>query len=416
MPVVPFLPYAGRSVPCAEVGSRPHLVDATMFWSATGGGVRRYLLGKRSWLWRHRWRHTIVAPGATGQGLVDCGGLPLPGSGGYRLPLARARATQQLVRLAPDLIEVGDPYRLAWSTLDAGQRLGVPVLAFCHSNLIALAMRAAGGEGPLARSAGRAAARYLRHTYARFDVVLAPSRAMAGVLADVGVKRVLVQPLGVDTGVFHPRERDAGWKRELGVSDATRVLLYAGRFAPEKNLALLAEAVRWLGPDYLLVCVGAGPKPPPAGEQVRVLAPQHGRQQLARMLASADLFVHAGDQESFGLAALEAMACGTPVVLRRAAGLAELLGEGEVGIGVDSARSHDWAEAIAAAFAGDRARLGAAARAVAERHDWNDVMPGLLERYRRLVSDVVVVPGGGGVTQPAVSWRHPLGVSTEDPA
>ena len=394
------------------MGSRLHFADATMFWSATGGGVRRYLLSKRHWLRLQGWRHTIFAPGTSGPGFLDAGGLPLPGGGGYRLPYSRRRACERLVRLAPDLIEAGDPYRLAWSALDAGQRLGVPVLAFCHSDLVALARQAAGASGPLARAAARAASRYLRHAYRRFDAVLAPSRSMAELLQGLGVARVLQQPLGVDTGVFHPRERDPLWKRELGVDDATRVVLYAGRFAPEKNLERLAEAVRWLGPGHLLVCVGAGPKPPPPGPQLRLLPFQGGNLALARMLASADAFVHAGDQETFGLAALEAMACGTPVVLQRAAGLAELLQEGG-GIGVDCRASHVWAEAIAAALAADRAILGGAARACAETHDWAHVMPSLIERYRRLMQGVGAA-SACGATQPAVLWRQPLGLGGDD--
>lgn len=387
-------------------GARPHLVDATMFWSPTGGGVRRYLLAKRAWLQRHRWRHTIVAPGVRGHGFADAGGLPLPFTGGYRLPLARAAAAQQLVALDPDLIEVGDPYRLAWAALDAGQRAGVPTLAFCHSDIVALAARLAGGRGPLARAAARGAERYMRHVYRRFDAVLAPSRAIAERLQDLGLWRVMQQPLGVDTEVFHPRQRDPNWRGTLGLPASRKLLLYAGRFAPEKNLQTLADAVQLLGPDHLLVCVGAGPTPP-RGAQVRVLPHVPNSQLLARLLASADAFVHAGDQESFGLAALEAMACGAPVIVRRAAGLAELV-DGDAGFGVDSNRAADWAEAIAAVFATDTTPWRERARARAMAHDWNIVLPALLDRYRRLVSDFN--NAASGVTQPAVLWRPTRGV------
>src|SRR6478735_8467831 len=60
-------------------GMQPHLLDSTMFWSAAGGGVRRYLLTKRAWLARENgWQHSIVAPGVRGPGFFDCGGWPLP--------------------------------------------------------------------------------------------------------------------------------------------------------------------------------------------------------------------------------------------------------------------------------------------------------------------------------------------------
>jgi alpha-1,6-mannosyltransferase len=105
---------------------------------------------------------------------------------------------------------------------------------------------------------------------------------------------------------------------------------------------------------------------------------------LARILAGADAFVHAGDQETFGLSALEAMACGTPVVLRRAEGLAELADDAS-GIAVEHGSGAAFAEAIAALLAGDRAAQRRAARARAETHDWEQVLPALLGHYRRLV-------------------------------
>jgi alpha-1,6-mannosyltransferase len=370
---------------------RAHLVDSTMFWSATGGGVRRYLLAKHAWLERHAgWRHTIVAPGVDGAGYADCGGWPLPLSGGYRLPLRRELAASVIERQAPDLIEVGDPYRLAWAALDAGTRLDVPVVAFCHSNLAALAARVVGGQGVPAHWARRAAGAYLCRTYRRFDLVLAPSFAMVNELHELGVASAVRQPLGVDTALFHPCRHDAGLRQELGLAPDQRLLLYAGRFAPEKNLPVLAEAVRRLGPRHVLLAVGAGPAPP-VGEQVIVLPHLSRDRQLARIFASVDGFVHAGDQETFGLAALEAMASGTPVVARAAAGLADLVADG-AGIGVDSDRPDDWAAAITEIFTSQREKLIVAGRRRAEEYDWNRVMPLLFRRYQRLLAGGRIEP------------------------
>lgn len=374
-----------RNTSAAARSVAPHLVDCTMFWSAHGGGVRRYLETKRDWLTRRAgWRHTVVAPGATGAGLGDCGGWPLPLSGGYRLPLRRERGARAIAAQAPDLIEVGDPYRLAWSALDAARRLAVPTVAFCHSNLAAMAAMLAGGNGLPASLARRAAGAYLRRTYRRFDLVLAPSESMAQELRALGLTQVERQPLGVDTRIFHPARRDPQLRAALGLPAEARLLIYAGRFAAEKNLPTLVEAVRRLGPPYVLLAVGGGPLPP-GGDRVLRLAPEARPARLARLLASADVFVHAGDQETFGLAALEAMACGTPVVVRAAAGLAELAADG-AGMGVDSPHAGDWAEAIAAIFTANRRQLAASARKRAEALDWNRVMPLLLGRYRRLIA------------------------------
>src|SRR5206468_12181937 len=131
----------------------------------------------------------------------------------------------------------------------------------------------------------------------------------------------------------------------LGLSPAARVLVYAGRFAPEKNLRLLIGAVELLGPPYVLVLIGSGPAVPPASPRVRVLPYQRSEFMLAGALAAADVFVHAGDQETFGLALLEAMACGTPVVARSASGLAELLTP-DASVGVRTGTAMAFAEAI----------------------------------------------------------------------
>ena len=372
--------------PISTAAPTPHLLDCTMFWSASGGGVRRYLATKRAWFTAEpQWRHTILAPGARGPGNVDCGGVPLPFSGGYRVPLDRPALARLIERREPDLIEAGDPYRLAWAALDASQRLGVPAVAFCHSNLLALAAQCVGGgDGRAARGARRAAGRYLAHVYRGFDLVLAPSRSMQRTLEELGLTQVQQQPLGVDGATFHPSRRDEQWRAALGLEPGQRVLLYAGRFAPEKHLQLLAAAVRRLGPRYLLLAVGHGPTPP-RGAQVRRLPFEPRASRLARMMASVDGFVHAGDQETFGLGVLEAMACGTPVAVRAAAGLAELVEDG-AGIGVASDRVDDWAQAIAALCeASGRERRVQAALARAEAHDWQRVLPALLARYQRLL-------------------------------
>jgi alpha-1,6-mannosyltransferase len=369
-------PSAGPSGPAL------HLVDATMFWSASGGGVRRYLQAKHAWLARStRLRHTIAAPVAGAGDVVTLPSLPLPGSGGYRLPVRRRLLTQALVRLAPDLIEAGDPYRLAWSSLDAARQLHIPAVAFCHSNLELLAASWAGRT--LAGTAARAARRYARHLYDRFDLVLAPSEAMRHHLLDWGVTRVAHQPLGVDCAMFHPARASAMWRNQLGLPANTRLLVYAGRFAPEKHLDVLAEAVQRLGPPYMLLAVGAGPTPP-SGERVLVRPPMAEAHTLATVLASADGFVHAGDQETFGLSVLEAMACGTPVVARAAEGLAELVDD-SVGIVVHGSRPDAFAQAIADLFFQGGVTRSHAARRRAEWHDWNRVLPALMTHYARLL-------------------------------
>jgi len=359
-------------------GAGHHLLDVSMFWSPTGG-VRRLLTARHERLRKLGWRHTVIAPGAQGPGLLDCGGLPLPRGGGTRMVLSRGRALRQMEFVAPDLIESADPYVLAWASLAAAEQLRVPTVAFCHSDLPALAAR-------LGASPERWARRYLVNLYRHFDLVLAPSVGMAQRLQAWGVPRVTVQPLGVDCSVFTPCAQDAAWRaqfcRDQGLAPDTRLLIYTGRFAPEKNLQLLADAVALLGRGHVLLAVGDGPAPP-VGDQVRALPPEHDSQQLARMVASCDAYVHAGDQETFGLGVLEAMACGTPVVVADAAGLAELAED--AGLRVDRPRPGSWAEALDACLGSNNATLRRTALARAQAQDWPRVIEQMTQRYTALL-------------------------------
>ncbi|MDP9139423.1 MAG: glycosyltransferase [Pseudomonadota bacterium] len=351
----------------------PHLLDITMFWSPRSGGVARYLRSKRDWLGtKSNWRHTIMAPGPATAETTPIAALPLPFSGGYRFPLRRAATARAIVGQQPDLIEVGDPYRCAWAALDAGQRLGVPVAAFYHSNADALSQHV------LPRMFQGVVRQYLRHLYRNFDTVFAPSHWAADALRGLGLDNVVLQPHGVDCHVFHPRQHAAAWRQQLGYAPSDIVLIYTGRFASEKNLDRLTAAVDRLGAPYHLVAIGDGPRPP-RGARLRVLSYQPDAAALARALASADIFVHAGDQETFGLAALEALACGTPVIARACGGLTDLL-DGRAAIGVESATVSAFAEAISAT-APVAATLREEARRRALEFDANLAFSRLLKRY-----------------------------------
>lgn len=366
----------------------PHLLDASTFWVATGG-VHRVLSTKHQRLAEQGWRHTVLAPGAMGPGHVDCGGLRLPGSGGYRLVLNRSRVQRLIEQAGPDLVEAADPYVPAWAALSAAERLHVPAVAFCHSNVPAMAERLLGGALGATTRRGRWAAqrarRYLVDLYTRFDLVMAPSRGVVDLLQHWGVPRAVHQPLGVDCSVFNPAANDPAWRyqlcQRLGLAPRTRLLVYSGRFAPEKNLQLLADAVRLMGPGHVLLAVGSGPRPP-AGPRVFVLPPETDSARLARLLASCDAYVHAGDLETFGLGVLEAMACGTPVVVSAAGGAGELATH--AGLRVEGRQAREWAEAMHGSLRGTT-RHAFMALEKAREHDWSWIVEQLMRRYLRLL-------------------------------
>ncbi len=361
-----------------------HLVDTTVFYSPTSGGVRRYLAAKHTWLAAQpEWQHTLLVPGAVQRiergGVSTLAGLPVPGAFNYRLPLNPRLWSRQLDALAPDIIEAGDAFHPAWAAWQVARRRAIPCAAFCHSDLPRIVGRRFGGLTE------RLFSRYLRELYGRFDVVFAPSRLMFDRLDSLGIRHVVRQPLGVDTQVFHPYRRGSWLRRRLGLGNATRVLVYAGRFTGEKNLSVLLRAVARLGRLYHLVLIGGGRAARPAPNVTRVPY-RRDSIELACWLASADALVHAGTLETFGLVVLEAMACGRPVVAARAGAIPELVDE-RCGLLSEPGDPDSLADAIAALYERDIEALGGEARARVLRHfTWSHVLERQLRVYRALLA------------------------------
>ena len=372
--------------PLARAGATRtvHLVDATLFYSPTSGGVKRYLSAKHSWLAEHTaWEHTIVVPGRDTYvergGVCTLAGYPVPGTFNYRLPLNPRRWTRLLDALEPTLIEAGDVFHPAWAGFLVARRRGIPLAGFYHSNLPQLAGRRSCGwfTEPVLR-------RYVRLLYDRCDLVFAPSRLMCEYLHSLGVTQVVHQPLGVDAEVFNPARRSDTLRGYLGLPAHARVLVYAGRFAEEKNLPVLMQAFERLGNPYHLLLIGGARRARPAAN-VTMLPYRRDSHELARWIASADALVHAGTKETFGLVILEAMACGRPVVAARAGAFPEFVDE-TVGVLAEPHSAEGMAEAIAALYERDIAAVGAAARARVLRHfTWSRAFHSQLAAYASLL-------------------------------
>jgi alpha-1,6-mannosyltransferase len=361
-----------------------HLVDITMFYAAEGGGVSTYLNAKAHWLARRsRVRHTIMSSNVETcdhavPALVKIPSAGVPGFHGFRMPLSVAGPARLLESVQPDVVEAGDAGHCAWAALRMRKRYAIPAVAFYHSDLPRLV------QPRLGRWIAHGTCRYLANLYRQFDLVLAPSRVMVAQLDEIGVHGAVYQPLGIDSSVFRPQRRDATLREHLGLDPEARLLVYAGRFTPEKKLHVLIEAVRTLGDPYHLILVGGGGVLPYC-DRVTHIPFRRDQRQLARLLASCDVLVHPGDVETFGLIVLEAMACGLPVVGTNKGGVAELV-DTETGILAEPNDVGSLAGAIEAIFQRDLVRMGVAARRKAvERYDWNEILPQVIARYEALL-------------------------------
>jgi alpha-1,6-mannosyltransferase len=355
------------------------LVDTTLFFSPTSGGVKRYLTAKHAWLAAHSThRHSLLVPGSRTclqpGDISTIAGPKLPFTFNYRLPLSPAMWTRMLFALEPDLIEVGDVFHPAWSAARVARARNIPLIGFCHSHLAQLLGRRFGAN------VERTVRRYMRHVYAQCDLVLAPSRLMCAYLARLGVARTAYQPLGVDTAIFSPLRRTLDLRRQLELPDDARLLVYAGRFSEEKNLHVLRTAMALLGKPYHLLLIGGGRSARPS-HNVSVLPYRRDSIALAQWLASADALVHAGSSETFGLVIIEAMACGRPVIGVRAGAVPELVDE-QVGELAEPESAVSMAQAIRRLYERDLDALGAAARARTLRHfTWTQVLQLQLASY-----------------------------------
>jgi D-inositol-3-phosphate glycosyltransferase len=238
------------------------------------------------------------------------------------------------------------------------------------------------------------------------DCLVAPTPVEARQLVELygaAPARVRVVPYGVDRERFHPGDREAA-RAALGVT-RRHVLAFVGRLQPLKapDVAVLAlAALVGQRPDLdveLLVIGGAsgngGGEPArlaklaaDAGvaDRVRFLAAQpHDR--LATVYRAADLVLMPSWSESFGLVALEAQACGTPVVAAEVGGLQHAVGDGTTGVLVASHQPEAWAGAVARLLSNPRrlAAMGAAAARFAGANGWDRTAARLLGIYGDLV-------------------------------
>ena len=311
------------------------ICDLTQFYSPVSGGVRRYIEQKTAYLRRFRpdCEHVVIVPGATtgfaGDELARTYTIASPlvsRTSRYRALTKLHLVEEVLEKERPDIIESGDPYQLAWKAVASGRGLDIPVVGFYHSHFSESYIRT------IAKYFGRLAVsitddvcrRYVKTLYNRFECTFVPSPVLARLLGEWGVERTHTVDLGVDADVFVPGDDREITREKLGITPGSRLLLYVGRLASEKNVRTLFDAFSILNGRtpgrYYLLCVGDGTQRPAMVGLQKATNAVHWMpyctkpEELAAIYRCADLFVHPGVQETFGLVALESQASGTCVV------------------------------------------------------------------------------------------------------
>lgn len=380
--------------------ARLSVLDISEFFGETTGGVRTYLLQKARYVEaRPEYRQILVVPGArdlirdaSGVRCYRLHGPAIPFQRQYRFMLATRSTSRVVAHERPDLIEVGSAWFVPWLVHYATRRVDVPAVWFYHSNFPEIVAPGSRNPGPARRALSELAWRYARRLSAGVRATLAPSETVARQLEAAGIERVVRVSLGVDVERFHPARRAAGveTRRRLGLPEGVPLGVFVGRLAREKELDVAMAAWREVErrTGARLVIVGDGPsrgwlQRQPGGERVCWVPYVRDRDVVADLLAACDLYVAPGSAETFGLAALEALASGTPVLSCDRGGVAETVGRSGAGAVYPAGDPHGCAEAAVRLFEGDLPALGRIGRAYAEaEHAWDRVLDRLFAVYR----------------------------------
>lgn len=378
------------------------VLDITEWFGETSGGIRTYLLEKGNYVAaRPSLRHTMVVPGARDSVTDACGvrtyrlkGPPIPRQRPYRFMLAPRTVGRIIREERPNLIEVGSPFLVPWIVQHATRALDVPLVSFYHTNLTQLLTPRADRLGPVPRALIAASSSYLRRLDRLFAMTIVASEYSARELSRVGIDRVAHVPLGVDLACFTPSRRAyaSDTRAQFGLPPGP-LAAFVGRFAGEKELDVVldgwAEVERRCGARLALV--GAGPleaqlRAHPYGSRVIFVPFVHGREALADLLASLDVYIAAGPIETFGLSAIEAMASGTPVLSVSVGAVVERVRESGAGALYELRQPASLAHEAVQLFQQDLAMLGARGRAYAEaEHSWSTVFDRLFAVYRSVL-------------------------------
>jgi alpha-1,6-mannosyltransferase len=392
------------------------ICDLTQFYSPVSGGVKRYLHEKIDYVQNCATKdeHLLIVPGkkttvrANGRSRIYTIRSPLVSRAAQYRALLNLRAVEEILeRERPDVIESGDPYQLGWKAVRTGRALKIPVIGFYHSHFPEAYLRSS------AKLFGKTATRrvmklsraYVRKLYNQHAAMLVASERLAQVLRDWGVRNVRVLSLGVNIGIFRPDESDVEATRaSLNLKPSQKFLLYVGRLAKEKNTATLFRAFEILQRrrpnEFHLLVIGDGAQ----RSQLRKLQGRHPNVswirycaeplELARYYRAADLFVHPGVQETFGLVALESQACGTPVVGIRGSAMDDLIFHHQKDWAHDNT-AEGLADAVEQLSEKDLSRLGQeAAERAAQLHAWPRIFERLFCIYREVCANYKGNPAG----------------------
>lgn len=357
-------------------------------------GVTNSVLRVLEHLHREGHEAIVIAPGARdGQEEVsDYLGFPIRRVPTVKVPMIDSLPVgvpttvvdSELREFQPDIIHLASPFVLGAAGAFSARQLRIPAVALYQTDVAGFATKYQ--LSALAFGVWE----WLRTIHNSCQMTLAPSSLTIADLEHHHIKNVRHWGRGVDAVRFHPSKRSESLRKQWDPTGNKRIVGFVGRLAAEKGVHRLSALND--REDIQLVIVGDGPERPLLEAQLpnAVFTGALGGEELAHAYASLDIFVHAGEFETFCQAIQEAQASGVPTIGPRAGGPVDLIEEGVNGylLEVDT-----FIEDLPAAVdAIDSPDFGVNARVSIENKTWEALCRQLMGYYEEVLESTRKVP------------------------
>ena len=320
--------------------------------------------------------------------LIGLPSLAIPKRPEYRFATGLTRKVRRdLAAFAPDIVHISAPDIAAHQAISWARRNERPAVASIHTRFETyLSYYHLQLFEPVLRA-------LIRSLYCKCDALLAPAESTAAVLRAQHMNRtIFLWSRGVDRALFNPARRSLEWRRSIGLADDDIAITYLGRLVLEKGLNVFADACDQLtarGIAHKVLVIGDGPARDGFAERLpnAIFTGHQVGLDLARALASGDVFLNASKTETFGNVTLEAMACALPVVAAAATGATSLVQDGDTGILVDPGVIGQYADALERYLRDPDLRRahGDCGLAFAKTQDWDIINAAVENAYYRVI-------------------------------
>ena len=312
----------------------------------------------------------------------------IPFSGGYRIIFDTNKVKEELKKFAPSFLEISDRTTLL-KLADWAREESINTAFYAHERVdkvVAAFLPLLPFKKIMINYANQKIANRVDHIIATTEYAATEFRRLN--LSNNVNSKLAILPLGVDLKQFTPENFNSELRTNIG--SGVKIILACTRFSKEKDpefLLDIARACKMNGTQIQLVIAGSGPlakklvtNAEKEGLPVSFIGFIADKNYLAQLLASADLFLAVGPIETFGLAALEALASGTPVICRDTSAITEII-DSKCGYSLPR-DSSQWAEEIRNHFDLDQLVVSKFARERAEEFSWEESAQKLLLRFK----------------------------------